>query len=149
MRPSRFILCVAAVAVLFALMANCAKLKADFTIGSGTVVTTAFTNSSNGLTLVGTPNFTSGIFLSITVTNNAQLVTNNVCSSSFAGQSNSIVLGSYVFSAAAWGITNASPSNPVTWTTNFPLSSLSFSVTNYIFFQAMGGTTNAPTVLTH
>ena len=135
MRPSRFILCVAAVAVLFALMAHSCKLQAQqYQFSQGTYLTMT-TNSSAPLanTVFGVT--LPPLALTITCTNANTVITNTIFN--VITYTNSFT---FVYSAATMGTnfsTNFNNGNPI-----------SFSVTNLTYGQAapQSGGTNTATV---
>ena len=135
MKTSRFILAIALVAVLFALMAHSCKLRAQqYQFSQGTVLTVP-TNSA--LPLATTP-FTvtlPPLALSIQATNPTTIITNTI---------NNVILVTnsftFIYNAAIHG-TNFS--------TNFNNgNSISFNVTNYTYGQAapQSGGTNTATI---
>jgi hypothetical protein len=135
-------------AAILGLAAATFEARADYTIGSGVQVTTTFTNSGNGK-IVTTAQTTDPIYLGITVTNDAQVTTNYICTAQGTAQASPIYVGTFVFRATDWGISGSSPANPVAWSTNFP-AGISFTITNSIFFQVRPQTGGAtPTVSTH
>lgn len=108
--------------------------QAGFQVNSGPVLLTVATNSGlvvnqpNYVTLPSTTVIISGI------TNPATQVTNSFCQTLTANGTTFTVSTNFVFNAAAQGLTNASPGNPLSWTNTF--SSQQLTVPNWSFLQA-------------
>ena len=135
MRTSRFLSAIALVAVLFALMANCAKLRAQqYQFAQGTYLTVT-TNSSAPLATTVFGVTLPPLSLTITCTNASTVITNTIFN--VITFTNSYT---FVYSAATMG-TN--------FTTNFNNGNpISFSVTNFTYGQAapQSGGTNTATI---